>query len=167
MHLQADQVRNLQRFREQLSNVFQMCEKTLRVRISFTTKNLIAVDRELIEQILLFRCRFLHERRESIFERLEFSGMNFEIWVQTDEIRKRFHSHSLHRPVKSVEHYRLAPAGDFAASSPNVQTGESYCRLHTLLLRPRGCEVPSLFSPKATEQRPLSPNPRPVSFAVD
>ena len=60
-----------------------MPQKPFRIRVTFAAKNLIAVNRELIEEILLFLRRLLHERREPGFERLQLSRMNFEIWMET------------------------------------------------------------------------------------
>src|SRR5437763_10595350 len=91
VHLEPRQVRDLERFREQCANVLQMSEQPLRIRIAFATKNFITVDGEPIEKILFFARSLLNERREPGFERLHFSRMNFEVRMQTDEIRKRFH----------------------------------------------------------------------------
>lgn len=103
VHFQPDQIGDLQCFREQRADVLQMREKPLRIRIAFATENFITVESELIKKILLFLRRYFDERQESRLERLQLSRINFEIRMQSDEIRKRLHPRILHRSAERVE----------------------------------------------------------------
>jgi hypothetical protein len=63
-----------------------MSEKAFRIRVGFATKNLIAVDGELIEKIFLLARGSCDEPRQSRGESLKLSRMNFEVGMQTDEV---------------------------------------------------------------------------------
>jgi len=103
MHFQPDQVGDLERFCEHRAHAVEVREERLGIGVTFPAENLIAVDSEPIKKILFFAGRLFNERRERSFERIEFPGMGFEVRVQTDEVRKRFHLRILHRALNRVE----------------------------------------------------------------
>jgi len=74
----------LERFSEQRANVVQMGENALGISIAFTAENFVVLDGEPIEKILLLARGFIDESRQRRFERLEFSWMNFEVWMKAD-----------------------------------------------------------------------------------
>src|SRR5438105_11145394 len=95
-----------------------MDEKSGRINISLPTENLVAVNGEVIKKVPLFRGRLLDERRKSRFERLQLSRMNFEVRMQTDEMRERFHASTLHRPVKSSSNRKALLPSAFCSRGP-------------------------------------------------
>ena len=103
VHFQPNQIGHLQRFREQRADVVQMSEKPFRIRVGFATENLIAVDGELIEKIFLLARRSRDEPRKRLRENLKLPRMNFEIRMQTDEIRERLHPRILPCAARYVE----------------------------------------------------------------
>ena len=86
MHFEPDQVDHSQQLREQSANVVEMRQNAFGIGVTFTTKHFIAVDGKLIEKILFLGLSLLDELRETTFDRLQFSGMHFEIGMKADEV---------------------------------------------------------------------------------
>jgi hypothetical protein len=97
VHFHADQVGNLERFREQRADVLQMREQPFRIRVGFATENFIAVNGEFIKKVFLLARGSRNEPRKRRRENLQLSRMNFEIRMQTDEVRERLYSRNLYR----------------------------------------------------------------------
>ena len=95
MKLDSNQIRYFHRFGEQRANVLEMRKDALSVGVTFAAENLVAITGKLIEKIFLLGFGFLNEGGEGCFEGIEFPWMNFEVGMQTDEVRQRFHPQNL------------------------------------------------------------------------
>lgn len=86
VHFHSGEIGDLEHFREQYAYVVEMSEDVVGVYVTFAAENFIAVDAKAVEKVLSLNRSFLDEPRKASFNGLEFSGMNFEIRVKTDEI---------------------------------------------------------------------------------
>ena len=86
MHFEPGQIDHGEHFREQRADVVEMRQNAFGIDVTLTTKHFIAVDGKLIEKILFLGLGLLDETREATFDRLQFSGMHFEIGMKADEV---------------------------------------------------------------------------------
>jgi len=85
MNFEPDEIGHGEQFRERCADVVEMRERAFGVGVTFATKNFVAVDGKLVEEILFLSRRFLDEPQESGSDCLQFPGMHFKIGMNTDE----------------------------------------------------------------------------------
>jgi hypothetical protein len=109
VHLQPDQISDLQCLFQQRIDVGQVRQESLSIDISFAAEDLIAIDSEIVEEIFLLGFGFLDKRWQTGFERFRFTGMHFEVRMQTDKVGDVIHhlsgddfASSRGRAVKSI-----------------------------------------------------------------
>jgi hypothetical protein len=61
-------------------------ENALGAFVAFTAANFVAVNTEAEEKIVLLGRGFLDKSRERRFDCVEFSGMQFEVRMEADEV---------------------------------------------------------------------------------
>jgi hypothetical protein len=86
MHFYPGEIGHGEHFREQRANVVEVRENAVGVGVAFAAEHFITVDSKLVEKILFLRGSFLDKTREPGFDRLELSGMRFEIRMKADEV---------------------------------------------------------------------------------
>ncbi|MEE9587307.1 MAG: hypothetical protein V3V97_04710 [Hyphomicrobiaceae bacterium] len=79
MDLEAGNVRNLQGFIQELTNIVQMREKALGISIALSTMGLVTIEAKAVVQTFVFTCGFFDKRRATSLEVVEFAFMNLEI----------------------------------------------------------------------------------------
>src|SRR6478672_8789485 len=99
----SDQVRDFHRLSQHRADIIQVCQNTVRIGVTFATKNFVAVDRELVEQIFLFGLGLFHEPWKRRLKGIQLAWINVEIRMKGDEVRKVLHAHTLHSGVESVQ----------------------------------------------------------------
>jgi len=119
MDFQPIQVSDFQCFGQKLSDVFEMDEERLRARVAFPAEHLIAVDGEIVEQVVLFGGRLIAECRKARFEVLRLAGMNFEIRMKAYEVGRKIHNRLIptHGSLPTDRHVRKARIEDVLAST--------------------------------------------------
>ena len=86
VHFHAGEIGHGEQLREQSANVIEMCENAVGAFVRFAAENFVAVNAEPVKETIFLSCGFFHKAREPGFDRLQFSGMHFEIRVNTDEV---------------------------------------------------------------------------------
>ena len=86
MNFYAGEIRHGEHFREQRAHIVEMRENAFGIGVAFAAENFVAVDGKAVEKILFLGRGFLDETRESGFDRLQFSGMHFEVRMKADEV---------------------------------------------------------------------------------
>jgi hypothetical protein len=69
-----------------------MRQRSFGADVSLPAEHLVAVERELVEQIFLLRPGLLQKFRERRFDLLEFPRMRFEVRMNADKVRQRAHA---------------------------------------------------------------------------
>jgi hypothetical protein len=80
-----------------------MGENAFGVGLAFAAENFVAVGGKPVETILFLGRGFLDETRKLGFDRLQFSGVHFEIGMKADEVRESAHARNVCLVAKRVE----------------------------------------------------------------
>ena len=110
MHFYPSEIRHSERFREQRADVVEMRENAFGVSVAFAAENFVAVDGKPVEKILSLGGGFLNETWEPGFDRLQFPRMDFEVRMETDEVRKSAHGLKLGIASERVELASIYPS---------------------------------------------------------
>ena len=92
MHFYPGEIGHGEHFREQCADVVEMRENAVGVGIAFTAENFVAVNGKPVEKVPFLGRGFLDKTREPGFDRLQFSGVYFEIGMKADEVRESAHA---------------------------------------------------------------------------
>jgi hypothetical protein len=106
MHFHAGEIGHLEHLREQRTDIIEMREQALGTFVRFPAKHFLAVRSEPVEKIFFLGCGFLDEPRKPSFDRLQFSGMRFEIRMKTDEVCKSAYVWNVCRARECVDGLR-------------------------------------------------------------
>jgi hypothetical protein len=100
----------------------EMRENAFGIGVAFAAENFAAVDSKAVEKILFFGRGFLDETGEPGFDRIEFSGVHFEIRMQADKVRERAHARNVCLVDKRVEQSGVTTFADAVISHSSLIT---------------------------------------------
>jgi len=86
MHFEAREISHGKHFREQRANVLEVCENALGAFVRFAAENLVLVNAEHIEKILILASSFRDKVLQHSLDRIELTGVDFEVRMQADEV---------------------------------------------------------------------------------
>ena len=85
-HFDTGEIRHLQHCLQRLADIVQMSKQAVGAFVRFAAENLVPVNAEHIEKILILACSFRDKVLQHSLNRIELTGVDFEVRMQADEV---------------------------------------------------------------------------------